>query len=207
MAESMRERILAATVQVIKERGVTAATTKEIARTAGVSEGSLYNHFDNKTALFGSAIAEVTSSIRDAMLELLSSVGQNTVEDNLTRLATAAVLFFGELLPMTGPALGDRGLLAWLRDGGPAREAAANAVSGGPAQGHAGLIAYLEAEQRAGRIDAGAEPPFLAAALLGGCQQHAFLTLVAGPGPLVETARLPADPQPYARALVRTLLR
>ncbi|HZU16911.1 MAG TPA: helix-turn-helix domain-containing protein, partial [Candidatus Dormibacteraeota bacterium] len=41
----MRERIVAAAARVIRERGVVNATTREIAREAGVSEGSLYNHF------------------------------------------------------------------------------------------------------------------------------------------------------------------
>src|SRR6266542_3086220 len=59
----MRERIVAAAIQVIRERGVTRATTKEIARAAKVSEGSIYNHFENKTALFGAAFGAVTSGI------------------------------------------------------------------------------------------------------------------------------------------------
>ncbi|MCQ0018817.1 TetR/AcrR family transcriptional regulator [Actinomadura madurae] len=69
----MRERILAAAVTVIRARGIVAATTKEIARSAGVSEGSLYNHFANKTALFAAALAEVTGTARAAMAALVAS--------------------------------------------------------------------------------------------------------------------------------------
>lgn len=202
----MREKILAAAIQVISERGVVAATTKEIARAAGVSEGSLYNHFPSKTALFGAAIATVAGSIREAMFELLGSIGKNTVEDNLTRLATAAVRFYGELLPMTGPALGDPGLLDWLRSGGPAAEGSEAARLGGPVTGHITLIGYIEAEQAAGRIPAELKAPYLAAALLGACQQTAFLTKLAGADAVAEGARLPADPAEFARDLVRTLL-
>ncbi|MCW2883660.1 MAG: hypothetical protein QOE54_3239 [Streptosporangiaceae bacterium] len=219
MAQPMRERILDAAIQVIKERGVTAATTKEIARTAGVSEGSLYNHFANKTALFGSALAQVASGIRGAMIELLSAIGKNTVEDNLSRLASAAVPFYAELLPMTGSALADREVLGWLRRGGPAQGhgpgdphhpgpvvPGADAPQGGAVQGHVRLITYLEAERSAGRLTEDTRPPYLAAALLGACQQHAFLTLLAGEPAVSAAAQLPPDPGDYARDLVRTIL-
>ncbi|WP_141578448.1 TetR/AcrR family transcriptional regulator [Actinomadura sp. WMMA1423] len=232
----MRERILAAAVTVIRERGIVAATTKEIARTAGVSEGSLYNHFANKTALFAAALAEVTGTARTAMTGLLGSVGRNTVEENLTRLATEMVRFYGELLPMTGPVLADPELIAWLRDNGPvkAQEAAAKTrartaggqsgepplpgapggppagppggPAAGPVMGHTALNGYLEAEQKAGRVAGGAPLPFITAALLGGCQQHAFLTRLAGPGAVAAGAGLPAAPDEFAAALVRAVL-
>lgn len=230
-AEPMRDRILAAAVTVIRARGIVAATTKEIARGAGVSEGSLYNHFANKTALFAAALAEVTGTARTAMAALAGSAGQNTVEENLVRLAADMVRFYGELLPMTGPVLSDPGLIAWLRENGPVKaqgEAAAKAPArtgggqdetpppgapggpegtmAGPVLGHTALIGYLKAEQRAGRLTADAPVPFIAAALLGGCQQHAFLTRLAGPDAVAAGAGLPAAPEEFAAALVRTVL-
>lgn len=235
-AEPMRDRILAAAVTVIRARGIVAATTKEIARGAGVSEGSLYNHFANKTALFAAALAEVTGTARTAMAALAGSAGQNTVEENLVRLAADMVRFYGELLPMTGPVLSDPELIAWLRENGPVKaqgEAAAKAPArtgggqdetpppgapggppaggpegtmAGPVLGHTALIGYLKAEQRAGRLTADAPVPFIAAALLGGCQQHAFLTRLAGPDAVAAGAGLPAAPEEFAAALVRTVL-
>ncbi len=194
----MRERIVAAAIQVIRERGVTRATTKEIARAAKVSEGSIYNHFENKTALFGAAFGAVTSGIRGAMRELAASVGKGTVEGNLERLAGAAVRFYGELLPMTASALADHQVSAWLRQRMPER-------GGGPVQGHAALIAYLEAERAAGRLGPAADPAFIAAALLGACLQHAFLSLLADPAALAAVG-LPPDAGEYARGVVRTVL-
>ncbi|MQY04201.1 TetR/AcrR family transcriptional regulator [Actinomadura macrotermitis] len=208
--ESMRDRILAAAIEVIRGRGIVAATTKEIARAAGVSEGSLYNHFANKTALFAAALGEVTSGARAAMAELLGAAGQGTVEANLTRLAARMTAFYAELLPMTGPVLADPDLIAWLRADGPAEEqgepARPGGAAAGPVLGHAALIGYLEAEQRAGRLRPDAAPPYLAAALLGGCQQHAFLTRLAGPATVADGARLPADPAEFAAGLVRAVL-
>lgn len=236
-AGPMRERILAAAVAVIRERGIVAATTKEIARRAGVSEGSLYNHFANKTALFAAALGEVAGTARAAMAALLGSVGKGTVEGNLVRLAADMVRFYGELLPMTGPVLADPELIAWLRANGPAEARRSEAHKGtaaktgagastgqdgdtppslpggpsqdpaaGPVTGHSALIGYLEAERRAGRLADGAPLPFLAAALLGGCQQHAFLTRLAGPDAVAAGAGLPASPEEFAARLVPAVL-
>jgi hypothetical protein len=68
------------------------------------------------------------------------------------------------------------------------------------------LITYLEAERSAGRLTEDTRPPYLAAALLGACQQHAFLTLLAGEPAVSAAAQLPPDPGDYARDLVRTIL-
>jgi AcrR family transcriptional regulator len=194
----MRERIVAAAARVIRERGVTGATTKEIARAAKVSEGSLYNHFESKTALFGAAFGSVTSGIRDAMGELAGSVGQGTVEGNLERLAGASIRFYRELLPMAGPALADHEVTSWLRRGMPARGA-------GPIMGQLALVGYLEAERDAGRLAPGAEPAFMAAALLGACLQHAFMSILTEPAAMAN-AGVPADADEYARGIVRTVL-
>ncbi len=46
-----RNQILAAAKTVFAEKGFHSATTKDIARQAGISEGTIYNYFQNKTAL------------------------------------------------------------------------------------------------------------------------------------------------------------
>jgi AcrR family transcriptional regulator len=195
--QPMRDRILAAAVTVMRERGVTNTTTKEIARVAGVAEGSIYNHFANKTELIAASMAQVTSGMREAVTTLFGQVGEGSLEDNLAAYAEVAIGFFGELLPVTGPAMGDREVLEWLRAGGPHQ---GDGVAPGPVLGHAGLIGYLEAEQRAGRLPATASPPYLAALLLGACQQYAFLRLFTRPEVIT------AEPRDYARHIVHIIL-
>lgn len=51
LAEARRNQILMGAAQVFSEKGFHKATTKEIARAAGVSEGTIYNYFDNKREL------------------------------------------------------------------------------------------------------------------------------------------------------------
>ncbi|MEV4255556.1 TetR/AcrR family transcriptional regulator [Spirillospora sp. NPDC049652] len=220
--ETTRDRILAAATDVIKRRGVVAATTKEIARAAGVSEGSLYNHFENKTALFGAVLGEVTATARTAVMTLIGSAGEATVHENLTNLASEMVRFYAELLPMTGPVLADPELIAWLRtntqpsgmpqgqndqqeNGARTGGLGAGALAG-PVLGVAGVAAYIEAEQRHGRVKEGAPAAHLAGALLGGCQMHAFLTRLAGAEAVTAGARLPETPDEYATGLVDAVM-
>jgi len=46
-----REQILGAATRVFADRGFSRATTREVAREAGVSEGTIYNYFEDKEAL------------------------------------------------------------------------------------------------------------------------------------------------------------
>ncbi|MDM8530711.1 TetR/AcrR family transcriptional regulator [Anaerolineales bacterium HSG25] len=51
MALARRNQILQGAAQVFAEKGFHKATTKQIAKTAGVSEGTIYNYFKNKREL------------------------------------------------------------------------------------------------------------------------------------------------------------
>jgi AcrR family transcriptional regulator len=200
----LRDRILAGALQVVREKGVVAATTKEIARAAGVSEGSLYNHFANKTELIGAVMTEVTAGVRAALAVLHQRVGQATVEDNLATFAATAVEFFTDLLPIVGQVIGDHDMLGWLRQAPPGT--AGTGPAAGPVMGLTALAGYLARERDAGRLSPTARPAYLAAALLGGCQQYAFLRLLAGPDTVTARTDLSPDPAAYARELVTTLL-
>ena len=51
MVEHRRTQILFGAAKVFAEKGYHKATTKEIAQTAGVAEGTIYNYFSNKREL------------------------------------------------------------------------------------------------------------------------------------------------------------
>jgi len=51
LIQARRNQILDAAATVFAEKGFHRATTKEIAKTAGVSEGTIYNYFDSKADL------------------------------------------------------------------------------------------------------------------------------------------------------------
>ena len=55
-----RQRVIAATMRCVAEKGYSRATIREIARTANVTSASLYNYFPTKTELIKAAVAART---------------------------------------------------------------------------------------------------------------------------------------------------
>lgn len=67
-AEKTKESLLDAAEAVFLKKGVAAASLEEIARTAGVTRGAVYWHFDNKCDIFKAMHARVKLPL-DQMLE------------------------------------------------------------------------------------------------------------------------------------------
>jgi len=66
VAEARRQQILQGAAQIFAEKGFHKATTKQIAKAAGVSEGTIYNYFNNK---------------RDLLFALLKTVAMRPVKE------------------------------------------------------------------------------------------------------------------------------
>jgi AcrR family transcriptional regulator len=66
LVEARCNQILDAAAQVFAEKGFHRATTREIAGAAGISEGTIYNYFDNKESLL------IGIMVRLAQLESLN---------------------------------------------------------------------------------------------------------------------------------------
>ena len=70
MAEARRAQILMGAAQVFVEKGFHKSTTKEIAKAAGVSEGTIYNYFDTKRELLVALMdTAVTESLKRIILD------------------------------------------------------------------------------------------------------------------------------------------
>jgi TetR/AcrR family fatty acid metabolism transcriptional regulator len=61
-----REQILRAATRVFAEKGFSRATTREVAREAGISEGTIYNYFEDKDALLMAIMDELNETERRA---------------------------------------------------------------------------------------------------------------------------------------------
>jgi AcrR family transcriptional regulator len=197
----MRARVLTAAVEVVRAAGAQRATTKAIAEAAGVSEGTIFNHFPTKAALLKAVFTEgIDNPMPAAMARLWDDTGLGDVTRNLTALAVAAVRYYSEVLPLSGPqVLGAQEIRA-ARTEVREREF-------GPIIGHDGLTRYLTVEQGLGRIPARADPPLLAVALLGGCQQYAFLCLTTEPSRLDDPrSGLTANATAFAERLINLLI-
>ena len=102
-----RERILAAAREVMLDKGLVRATTKEIARAAGLSEGTLYNHFANKEELFLCTLNELPSGFVTLIRGLHEEVGTETVAAVLSRVSASALELQAVALAVQAIAHGD----------------------------------------------------------------------------------------------------
>lgn len=168
----IRDRILDAALAVLRERGHAAATTKEIARVAGCSEGSLYTYFANKERLLAAVMAERLPPFIPLLHTLLERAGEDTLNEHLEELARLAVRYYVEMLPLAATLLAAPELAEGLRR-----------QNLGPHRANEGLVSYLRLEQRLGRIRAEAILEATAALLLGACLQRAMNRQFSGETP------------------------
>ena len=162
-----RDRILDVTADLMRSSGLTAVTTREIARAAGLTEAALYRHFKSKEDLLTSALAERLPMFVGMLKDLPQRVGQGSVSDNLRRVAEAAVPFYRHAMPMMAAIFGDPHLLARQR-------AWAEQTGSGPQRANAAVAEYLRGEAALGRVSAQLNAETVAELLLGACLQRAF---------------------------------
>lgn len=71
-ANLRRQHILESAVGIFAERGFERATIKDIAQAAGVSDGAIYNVFENKTALLEGMLTPLASNFTEPVGEVTS---------------------------------------------------------------------------------------------------------------------------------------
>ncbi|MGH3735306.1 MAG: TetR/AcrR family transcriptional regulator [Micromonosporaceae bacterium] len=164
-----RDRIVSAAAEVLRARGLARATTKEIAKAAGLSEAALYKHFRDKTALFLAVLGERgPTNLGPVLARLPERVGHHAVTDVLVEVAVAATDFYEQGFPMAASLFSEPSLL-------DAHRSALRARGAGPQLVGRALSDYLTAEQRLGRVGARVDPAAAASLLLGACLERAFL--------------------------------
>lgn len=193
---STRERILDAAAHVIRERGLARASTKLVARKAGLSEAMLYKHFDSKHELFLHVLSERLPPLSAVISELPQRVGRGSVQANLEQVAAAAIEFYTAGFPMTASMFSEPQLLEDFRRWATERGA-------GPHVPVAVVADYLDAERRIGRVVPEADPPAAAALLMGACFHRALLARFTSEAP-TESGR--ETPEALVEALCRPLL-
>jgi AcrR family transcriptional regulator len=185
----IRGRILDAAVAVLRDRGPARATTKEIARVAGCSEGSLYTYFADKETLLHAVMVERLPPFIPMLNALLARAGEDTLRAHLEEIAGIALPFYVESLPLATTVLGT-----------PELKESLHRQNLGPHRGNEALAAYLRLEQRLGRIRAGTSVDAAAALLLGACQQRAMHMQFSG------QAQDAAVDEAFVKDLVATLM-
>lgn len=164
-----RERIVAAARQVIRERGYARATTKEIARVAGCSEGTLYNHFSDKEELFVVCTLDEHPEVLDLIGGLTARAGRDPLRDVLRELLRALADLHRELVPVLASMWADPELVA--RHKAVVHDQLPDGLRNGPVPP---IAAYVAAEQAVGRMRADLDPTTVATTLLSVPFAHAI---------------------------------
>jgi AcrR family transcriptional regulator len=191
--QELRERILDATLEVIRERGMARTRTNAIARAAGCAEGSIYRYFSGKPELLHEVVRTRLPRLIDVLLGLPRRAGTGTVRANLLEVALAASAFYEEVVALYAGVIADAELLD-QRSNLFLRELEADQAAGA-------LADYLRAEQQLGRIHEDADPDAAAQLLLASCLGESCLRALLH-RPVEEAER-----EGSARTLVRLMIR
>ncbi|HYY11301.1 MAG TPA: helix-turn-helix domain-containing protein [Kineosporiaceae bacterium] len=189
--EAMRERLLSAAAVVVAEQGVAGTTTKAVARAAGVAEGSIYNHFADKTELLAAALVH---RFPDLGAELAAAGDGPDALAGLHRIGMTALAFYERLLP----------IMSQVPFGSPLAhrvQALLDDRSHGPLVFRDQVAQLLEAGRDAGRFGLNGPAPIVAALFLGACREWAATRRHGVP------PGWPAEPADFVDAVLATLLR
>ena len=189
-----RRRLVEAAERVIRAKGLGRATTKEIAREAGLAEGTLYLYFADKLDLIRAVQEQLLPAFVDLLRRLPDKAGSRTVAANLTEVAEQGLALYRDFMAVNAGVFADPELLERHRT-------LLRAHGDGPQRAYDPIVAYLQAEQTLGRVAAAADPLAAAVLLLGACQQYVFVEQLIG----ADLHPLGDRPSPAA-ALVQALL-
>ncbi|MFE9242980.1 TetR/AcrR family transcriptional regulator [Nocardiopsis sp. NPDC006938] len=168
-----RQRILDAAAEVMERLGLANATTKEIARSSGYSEATLYKHFADKSELFLEVLRHRFPPFVAELAALPERVGRGDVRATLCDVVVGAVPFFRHGAPMLGSLFAEPALLRRHREG-------LDAHGAGPHNVNRAVAGYLGAERDLGRLTPDTDPDATAALLVGACFQRGFLEAFGG---------------------------
>ena len=173
--QSLREHLIATAGRLIARRGTVGLTVREIAREARVADGVLYNHFSDKEELLALAVLAHVRAV-DERLGPPPRPGSGTVAANLTAYLDRNLALHAAILPAFAGLLGQPGVLAQVTT------LFSPGAGGGDLSDE--LADYLRAEQRLGRLPAGANVDAAATMLNGACHELVLSHLFSGATPI-----------------------
>ncbi len=146
MERDTKTRILEAAAQLLRDKGISGTTTREIARAAGLSDAAIYSHFKSRGELLNALIPASLIDYKGTADAFLKRVGQGTIKGNLKFFMKMARDFFLEASPKIALILAEPELFDEL-GGRPVKGSKAETF----------LTDYIRAEQRMGRINEDAD--------------------------------------------------
>lgn len=189
----VREQLFAAADRVLARNGPAGLTTRAVTAEAGVANGVLHRHFRDLDEFLVSFVASRLEAIAGGAAALAGRAGHGSVTGNLTE---ATVALFGP---------GAQALMSLVAAKPELSPALDHDVGGAGGAGGLGDIerhfaAYLDAEQKLGRIGPAADTEALAFTLLG--TAHHLIITRRGDAPDLKRPDLKQQVQRIVAALV-----
>lgn len=191
-ATALREHLVDTAERLLAERQLSAITTRDIALSAGVSDGVLYNYFADKDALLLAALLRRYQAAMERFEAVLPEPGTATAEVNLNAFARAMLEMHSTVLPIMTGLISEPALRARF-------VAEMHTLPHGPQHAMQRLIDYVRAEQELGRVSEAVDADAVNTLLMGATALLALTGLLSQAG----TADRVADELP---AVVATLV-
>lgn len=182
------DQILGAAREVFLEKGIE-GTTAEVAKRAGIAEGSVFKRFKTKHELFRRAM-EMKLREPEALQALIDAAGHGDVRENLYQFSSAMLAFLRRLIPLM--------VMSWSNRGAGIPKHLSSPTSP-PRKALEKLTEYFAAEMKLGRIRA-QKPEILARQLMGAIQNYVFFEVIVG-----HSDELPMPEAVYVRGIVDLL--
>ncbi|UGT55944.1 TetR/AcrR family transcriptional regulator [Nocardia asteroides] len=81
----MRERILAAAIAIVSDRGFGACTVREVAEAVGIKAPGLYSHFTSKEAILTEAVSRVLTDFMDVAATVTGADPEEELRETVRR--------------------------------------------------------------------------------------------------------------------------
>ena len=183
--QNLRDYLIETAARLIDQRGSAGLAVRDIARAAKVADGVLYNYFEDKEDLLVHALLAHVGNVMASAPRLLPPPGEGTVAENLRVFIDGGIANLLRVTPAFAGLISQPKVLTRFHAmvGGdaafdPAAEGASESAgeAGGGDRGTSPgeprglpdlLTAYLQGEQRLGRIDATADIAAAASLIVG----------------------------------------
>ena len=162
-----RSDILRAAEKLMRSRGLSGVTTRQISQEVGCSEGALYVHFKGRLELLLAMLEENLPTMLQPLQALQESVGRGSAQGNLVQALDGIFKFHQRVIPATAGLFAEPELLALYRN-------LLKAQGKGPHLSMRVLAKYIRSEQRLGRIDSHANANHAASLIMSSSFFRAF---------------------------------
>jgi AcrR family transcriptional regulator len=165
------KRLLAIARALFLEKGA-AATTEEIAKRAGIAQGSIFRRYKTKEELFHAALLSETPAWIVSLQERARTMD---LPDALIQTGLEIIAFQRKMMPVM--------VVSWAHRKTFAAAPGLGGAETFPGRAGAELIAFFGAQIRAGKLRA-RDPMELAATYMGSLASYVLIELVRGKHPL-----------------------